>query len=61
MGIKEGEGGFRYRLRHGEYDGPTEGGGGLLGMMEFAMGDSGAARGLLRRIHRGQSQRSLRR
>lgn len=53
--VREGKGGFRYRLRHGEYDAPTEGGGGLLGMMEFAMGEATAARGLLVHFKRSLS------
>jgi phytoene desaturase len=53
--VREGKGGFRYRLRHGEYDAPTEGGGGLLGMMEFAMGEAAAARGLLSHFKRALS------
>lgn len=53
--VREGQGGFRYRLSHGEYDVPTEGGGGLLGMMEFAMGDAAAAGKLLHHFKRALS------
>jgi phytoene dehydrogenase-like protein len=49
--VREGTGGFRYRLRHGEYDPPAEGGG-LLGMLKFAMGDDAAAEGLFRHFRR---------
>ena len=40
---------MRYRLNHGDYDLPP-GGGGLYGMIEFAMGDETAARALFGRI-----------
>jgi phytoene desaturase len=42
--VREPRGGFRYRLRHGEYEPPAEGGGGLLGMLEFALSDTARAR-----------------
>ncbi len=50
--VREGKGGFRYRLSHGEYDPPAEGGGGLLGMLEFATGDEAAAKALFRHFRR---------
>lgn len=40
---------MRYRLRHGDYDLPP-GGGGLLGMIEFAMQDAAQAQALFDRI-----------
>jgi len=40
---------MRYRMPHGDYDLPP-GGGGLAGMVEFAMQDSNAARALLGHI-----------
>jgi phytoene dehydrogenase-like protein len=55
--VREGKGGFRYRLRHGEYDAPTEGGGGLLGMLKFAMGEAAAAESLLVHFKRALSGR----
>jgi len=50
--VREGQGGFRYRLRHGEYDVPPEGGGGLLGMLQFATGDAGEGERLLEHFKR---------
>ncbi len=44
MNVRETKGAFRYRLKHGEYDAPKEGGGGLMGMLSFAMKDDDAAR-----------------
>lgn len=46
--VREARAGFRYRLHHGEYEAPVEGGGGLLGMLEFALGDASAARELFK-------------
>ena len=40
---------MRYRLSHGDYDLPP-GGGGLYGMIEFAMQDEGQAKALFSRI-----------
>ena len=40
---------MRYRLAHGDYDLPP-GGGGLYGMIEFAMGDEGQAKALFKHI-----------
>jgi len=52
LNVREGTGGFRYRLSHGEYDPPAEGGGGLLGMLQFAMGEDTAAKGLFHHFKR---------
>ncbi len=40
---------MRYRLRHGDYDTPPEGGG-LIGMIEFAMKDGAQAKALFREM-----------
>ena len=50
--VREGKGGFRYRLSHGEFDVPPEGGGGLLGMLQFATGDASDAKRLLDQFKR---------
>lgn len=50
--VREGEGGFRYRLHHGEYDVPPEGGGGLIGMLQFATGDASQAKRLFQHFKR---------
>ena len=44
--VKEPVGGFRYRLAHGELDVPPQGGGGLIGMLQFATGDASEAKRL---------------
>jgi phytoene dehydrogenase-like protein len=50
--VREGQGGFRYRLQHGEYDVPPEGGGGLLGMLQFATGEASEGERLLEKFKR---------
>lgn len=54
MNIRPMQGAYRYRLRHGDYEAPT-GGGGLLGMIEFALQDPQEARELFRRFTRALS------
>lgn len=41
--VRLSEGGYRYRLSHGDLDVPPEGGGGLVSMFEFALQDKSAA------------------
>ena len=53
--VREARGGFRYRLRHGEYEAPREGGGGLIGMLQFAMGNPSAAADLFQHFKRALS------
>lgn len=54
MNVRPMQGSYRYRLRHGDYEAPT-GGGGLLGMIEFALQDPQEARELFRHFTRALS------
>lgn len=49
MNVRPIEGAYRYRLSHGDYDVPT-GGGGLFGMIDFALQNKEEARKLFRRF-----------
>lgn len=49
MNVRPMQGAYRYRLRHGDYEAPA-GGGGLAGMIEFAMQDREEAQKLFRRF-----------
>ncbi len=49
MGMVDLTGRMRYRLAHGDYDLPP-GGGGLYGMIEFAMRDEAKAKALFKQI-----------
>jgi phytoene dehydrogenase-like protein len=54
--IREMRAGFRYRLNHGDYEIPPEGSGGLVGMLQFAMGDAAAAQELFHHFRRALGQ-----
>ncbi len=45
--VRPPQAGFRYRLSHGEHEVPPGGGGGLLGMFQFAIKDTSQVKNLL--------------
>jgi len=58
LNVRETKGAFRYRLSHGEFEVPREGGG-LLPLLEFAMHDNAQARNLLHQIHLAMTSKPL--
>ena len=53
--VKPPQAGFRYRLSHGDYEVPPGGGGGLAGMLQFAMGGKEQVTPLLYAFKRASS------
>ena len=55
LNVREMKAGFRYRLSHGDYEVPPEGGG-MIGMLQFAMGDVTAAQELFLHFRKALGQ-----